>query len=85
MKKIFKNLLENSRIALNIYKRQKYSTKNNEKEHKTKFSSSFTCFTMSFALAEKYNNLKDFGYSVTFDTIYLTIWFIDMASKLYRR
>ena len=34
MKKVLKNLLENSRIELNVYERQKYSTKNNKKNIK---------------------------------------------------
>ena len=37
---------------------------------------SFTCFTMNIALTEKRNSLKDFGYSVIFDTIYLIIWLV---------
>ena len=86
MKKTLKNLSENSKIGLNVYERQKIQyIQKITKKHKAKLSSSFTCLTMNFALNLKCNILKDFGYSKIFDTIYLIIWFIDMASRLYRR
>ena len=69
IKKNLKNLLENLRIDLNFYERQKDCTKSNEKKkHTTKFSRSFTCFILNFALTKRRNNLKNFGYSVIFDT-----------------
>ena len=68
-----------------MFIRDKNTVQKITKKHKTKLSSSFTCFNMNFALTEKHNSLKDFGYSVIFDTIYLIIWFNDMASKLYQR
>ena len=68
-----------------MFRRDKNKVQNITKKHEAKLSSSFTCFAMNLALTKKRNSLKDFGYSVIFDTIYLITWFIDMASKLYRR
>ena len=39
-----------------------------KKKHTTKLSRSFTCFILNFALTKKRNSLKNFGYSVIFDT-----------------
>ena len=66
-KKTSKNILENLRIDLNFYDIQD-CTKSNEKKHTTKLSRSFTCFILNFALTKKRNSLKNFGYSVIFDT-----------------
>ena len=63
--KTSKNLSENLRIDLNFYERQKDCTKSNKKK---KLSRSFTCFILNFELTKKRNSLKNFGYSVIFDT-----------------
>ena len=67
LKKTSKNILENLRIDLNFYDIQD-CTKSNKKKYTTKLSRSFTCFILNFALTKKRNSLKNFGYSVIFDT-----------------
>ena len=68
LKKTSKNILENLRIDLNFYDIQDCTKSNEKKKHTTKLSRSFTSFILNFALTKKHNSLKNFGYSVIFDT-----------------